>query len=147
MWDSSISPARVLTVGNTQLAYGLGPLYGVAGATVTTFARDGQKSVRAELTDSGVTSSWRYRAYGEVSQFSGASLPSYLGYVGQLVDPVGLLYMRARWYDPIAGRFMSDPTGLSTEIPPAAIVSPVATRPTTPTPPPAQRHRAGRNWR
>jgi len=74
-------------------------------------ARDGGKSVRAEVNGSGtVTASFRYRAYGAIAQSNGASTPSYLGYAGQLQDPSGLLYMRARWYDPAVGRFTtSDP--------------------------------------
>ena len=31
----------------------------------------------------------------------------YLGYAGQLRDPSGLYYMRARWYDTATGRFVS----------------------------------------
>jgi RHS repeat-associated protein len=63
--------------------------------------------VRAEVSDLGlVTGSFRYRAYGETAQSSGLG-PSVLGYAGQLTDPSGLLYMRARWYDPMTGRFVT----------------------------------------
>jgi RHS repeat-associated protein len=54
-----------------------------------------------------VTSSFRYRAYGEIAQFSGAASPNILGYAGQVLDSSGLYYMRARWYDPASGRFVS----------------------------------------
>lgn len=54
-----------------------------------------------------VTSSFRYRAYGQTAQTNGSSIPTYLGYAGQLVDLSGLLYMRARWYDAATGRFLS----------------------------------------
>lgn len=94
--------------------YGLGPLYVVkADGTTSSFARDGGKSIRAEVNGAGaVSASFRYRAYGAISQSSGASSPSYLGYAGQLVDPSGLLNMRARWYDPATGRFTThDPAG------------------------------------
>jgi RHS repeat-associated protein len=79
----------------------------VNGTTVTTYARDGLKSIRAELSGTSVTSAWRYRAYGEIAQYSGAATPSVLGYAGQLLDPSRLYYMRARWYDPANARFLS----------------------------------------
>lgn len=107
LWDPTTSPSRLLASGSDKIVYGLGPLYSVNGSTVTTYARDGQKSIRAELSGSSVTSSWRYRAYGDVVQNSGAATPSLLGYAGQLLDPSGLLYMRARWYDPVNSRFVT----------------------------------------
>jgi RHS repeat-associated protein len=95
-------------VGSDKIVYGLGPLYAVTGSGTTTFARDGGKSVRAELNGSGaVTASFRYLAYGAIAQSSGASTPTYIGYAGQLLDPSGLYYMRARWYDAGPGRFLS----------------------------------------
>jgi RHS repeat-associated protein len=114
LWDPSSSPSRLLVQGSDRLVYGLGPLWAVkADGSTSSFARDGGKSVRAEVSGSGtVTASFRYRAYGAIAQSNGASTPSYLGYGGQLQDPSGLLYMRARWYDPATGRFMSrDPAG------------------------------------
>ncbi len=108
LWDPATSPARLLQVGSDRLVYGLGPLYiAKVDGTTATFARDGGKSVRAEVNDLGlVTGSYRYRAYGALAQSSGLG-PSVLGYAGQLTDPSGLVYMRARWYDPQAGRFLS----------------------------------------
>jgi RHS repeat-associated protein len=108
LWDPSTALQREVTQGNDNIIYGLGPLYVVkADATTLTFARDGSKSVRAELNSSGgVTASFRYRAYGQTVQTSSPA-PGYFGYVGQLVDPSGLLYMRSRWQDPATGRFMS----------------------------------------
>lgn len=51
---------------------------------------------------------FRYRAYGEIAQSWGASTtPALLGYAGQFLDPSGLYYLRARWYDPASARFMS----------------------------------------
>ena len=108
LWDPATSPSRLLEVGSDKIVYGLGPLYIVSGSATTTFARDGGKSVRAELNGSGsVTASFRYKAYGAIAQSNGASTPTYLGYAGQLLDPSGLYYMRARWYDPVAARFLT----------------------------------------
>ncbi len=107
LWDPASSPSLLLVQGGERLVYGLGPLWVVkADGSTVSFARDGGKSVRAEVNGSGTaTASFRYRAYGAISQSNGASMPTYLGYAGQLQDPSGLLYMRARWYDPAVGRF------------------------------------------
>jgi RHS repeat-associated protein len=107
LWDPSSSPSRLLMQGSDKIVYGLGPLWVVkADGTTSSFARDGGKSVRAEVNGAGtVTASFRYRAYGAIAQSNGASMPAYLGYAGQLQDPSGLLYVRARWYDPNVGRF------------------------------------------
>jgi RHS repeat-associated protein len=114
LWDPSTAPSRELKQGSDNLIYGLGPLYVVkADASTSTFARDGSKGVRSEVNSAGsVTASFRYKAYGQVAQSNGAASPSYLGYAGQLLDSSGLYYMRARWYDPITGRFLTrDPLG------------------------------------
>jgi RHS repeat-associated protein len=108
LWDPATAPSRLLQVGSDKIVYGLGPLYAVTGSGTTTFARDGGKSVRAELNGSGaLTASFRYKAYGALAQSNGASTPTYLGYAGQLLDPTGLYYMRARWYDSTTARFAS----------------------------------------
>jgi RHS repeat-associated protein len=122
LWDPSSSPSRLLQVGADRIVYGLGPLYAVkAGGTTVAFARDGQKSIRAEVNGAGaVTASFRYRAYGAIAQSSGATAPSYLGYAGQLLDPAGLYYLRARWYDPVTGRFVTrDPMPGDSSAPPS----------------------------
>jgi RHS repeat-associated protein len=78
-----------------------------ADASTLTFARDGSKNVRAEVSASGtVTAAFRYRAYGQTAQGT-TPAPSYLGLASQLIDPSGLYYMRARWYDAVSGRFVS----------------------------------------
>jgi len=107
LWDPATSPSDLLVVGGDHLIYGLEPLYVVKADTSTsTFAADGGQSVRSELNGSGAaTASFRYHANGAVAQSNGSTAPTYLGYAGQLQDPSGLLYMRARWYDPATGRF------------------------------------------
>jgi RHS repeat-associated protein len=109
LWDPATSPSRLLAQGGERIVYGLGPLYLIkADGTTRALARDGGKSVRAEIDGAGaVTGSWRYRAYGEIAQSSGQATPSVLAYAGQLLDPSGLYYMRARWYDAATGRFAS----------------------------------------
>jgi len=89
LWDPATSPQRLLQVGADRIVYGLGPLYvAKADGTTTTLARDGGKSVRAEVSDLGlVTGSFRYRAYGETVQ-SGGLGPSVLGYAGAAHGPL-----------------------------------------------------------
>ena len=108
LWDPTTSPSRELKQNSDNIVYGLGPLYVVkADATTLTFARDGSKSIRGEVTNTGaVTGAYRYRTYGQLAQ-STSTNPGYVGYTGLLQDPSGLLYSRARWYDPVQGRFLS----------------------------------------
>src|SRR5262249_16361264 len=76
------------------------------------FVSDHQGSTRA-LTDEtgGVLSSGSYDAFGNGA---GSTLTRY-GYTGREHDTdTGLLYYRARWYDPVQGRFINeDPIGLA----------------------------------
>ncbi len=119
LWDPATSPSRLLKQGSDNIVYGLGPLYVVkADATTLTFARDGSKNVRAELSSTGaVTAALRYRAYGAVAQGTTAA-PSYLGLASQLLDTSGLYFMRARWYDTGLGRFFTrDPQLADPEVP------------------------------
>ena len=68
---------------------------------------DGLGSVR-HLTDAGgtVILSRSYDAYGNV-RFTTGTGSSRLGYTGEMQDPVsGLVYLRARHYHPVIGRFL-----------------------------------------
>ena len=115
LWDSASAPAPLLAAGTDRVVHGLGPLYlARADGSTLTLVRDALGSVRAEVTDAGVIAkAFRYAAYGEVVQANplGAT-PTLLGFTGELRDPSGLIYLRARWYDPGTGRFLSrDPFG------------------------------------
>jgi len=110
LWDATTTPKRLLAVGGDFIVYGLTPLYSVNGSSLTTYARDGQLSTRAELVGTSVSASFRYRSYGALAQSQGASGPKILGYAGQLLDPSGLYYMRARWYDVTNARFVTRET-------------------------------------
>lgn len=86
----------------------------VYAGTVTYVYSDPQGTPLAEADSSGnVTATFDYRPYG--AQALGAA-PNGPGYTGHVNDPeVGLVYMQARYYDPVVGRFLSvDPLGLST---------------------------------
>lgn len=108
------SGGALVKAGTDTLVYGLAPLYGVrSDASTYTFARDGLGSVRAEVGSAGtVSKSFRYATYGEITSAPSGN-PSLLGFAGELLDTNGLVYLRARWYDPVAARFISsDPAAV-----------------------------------
>nr|WP_239535861.1 RHS repeat-associated core domain-containing protein [Dyella kyungheensis] len=86
--------------------------FALAAAEVVTYVYSSpQGTVLAETDESGnVTAQFEYRAYG-ASALGGS--PNGPGYTGHVSDAdTGLVYMQARYYDPIAGRFLSmDPVG------------------------------------
>jgi len=88
----------------TRDFYGL-DLLAQAGSTTTTYLGYDALSVRLHLgEDGGLTAAYRYGPFGEVM---GAE-PAGYGFSGERWDePVGLLYLRARYYAPEVGRFVS----------------------------------------
>jgi RHS repeat-associated protein len=86
-----------------------------AAETVTYYYTNQQGTPLATADASGVVlSTSDYKPYG--SQVLGSPAGG-LGYTGHVDDPdSGLVYMQARYYDPVVGRFLSpDPTGKKTE--------------------------------
>ena len=83
----------------------------------TWYMYDGLGSVIGEVGSTGnVTSTRLYDAFGAVNASSGTSTSKqkFCGSLGHTTesDMGGLIYMRARWYDPAVGRFISeDPAG------------------------------------
>jgi len=119
----SLTPA---TVTATYLIGARGPEYrrddtqtevDSQGRTVTKarwYVFDGLGSVVGEVDPLGnLTSSPRYDVYGATRNNGGTS-SSKQGFVGSLEhisDDTGLVYMRARYYDPNLGRFASEDPG------------------------------------
>ncbi len=85
------------------------------------YVYDGQMSTRM-LTDStgNVTDAYVYDAFGNLIAQAGTT-PNEFRYTGEQYDPnVGFYYLRARYYDPAAGRFIStDPCQGSVFDPPS----------------------------
>jgi RHS repeat-associated protein len=83
--------------------------------TPSFYGYDGGGNVR-NLTNSGgaITDSYEYDAFGNSLTVSGTTPNNYL-YRGEQFDPdLGLYYLRARYYNPATGRFMSrDPEAVS----------------------------------
>jgi RHS repeat-associated protein len=76
--------------------------------TISYYLHDGQQSVRM-LTDAtgAVTDRYRYDAFGAPQQQLGTTVNSYQ-YTGQQFDvSTGLYSLRARYYQPTSGRFLS----------------------------------------
>jgi RHS repeat-associated protein len=76
--------------------------------TVSFYGYDGAGSVRQLTNTAGtVTGTYEYDAFGNSVSTSGSTPNNYL-YRGEQFDPdLGLYYLRARYYNPITGRFMS----------------------------------------
>jgi RHS repeat-associated protein len=82
-----------------------------AGGTTSYFVPDRLGTTRGLADSSGtLASSAGYDSYGNVTS---GSIPSRYTYTGRESDvDAGLIYYRARWYDPRVGRFLSeDPIG------------------------------------
>ena len=82
-------------------------------STFTTYGADGLGSVIGEVDASGnVTYTAKYDVFGSLRDSSGTSTSKhkFVGGLGHTTEPDtgGLVYMRARWYDPAAGRFISE---------------------------------------
>jgi len=103
--------------GSDVVSYvGLGPICKISGSTYEVYHIDGMGSNRA-LSDNtqSVQSAEIYNAYGNIMQsYPTGSNPTF-GYAAQYryyTDPNGLHYLKARYYDPSVGRFISrDPIG------------------------------------
>lgn len=81
------------------------------GSTTSYFTQDAIGSTRALTNASGnVTESYTYSAFGELLDSTGTTTNSYR-HAGQQYDALSGLYsMRARYYDPSMGRFLTQDT-------------------------------------
>ncbi|MDH3713613.1 MAG: RHS repeat-associated core domain-containing protein [Gammaproteobacteria bacterium] len=87
-----------------------------AGSRVTYYINDALGSPAATLDEAGaVIERADYLPYGGSTDTSGnasTNAIARIGYTGHVQDDTGLVYMGARYFDPVAGRFMSmDPVG------------------------------------
>jgi RHS repeat-associated protein len=107
--DLNAGLTQVLTDGENTYLYGLSRL---AQDAVTTeyFLGDALGSVRQMVDQAGaVTLEKSYTPFGEVLSESGSGESVY-GYTGEVTDPSGLVFLRARYYLPGSGRFISRDT-------------------------------------
>ncbi len=86
-----------------------------AGSVYEMYAdRMGSITKVVDVATGAVVADYSYDAFGQQTQFAGA-LFQYYGFTGRETDPEsGLIYYRARTYDPAVGVFVqSDPAGFS----------------------------------
>ncbi len=118
LWDEASPNGDVVleTDGNgiTQASYVLGNgqvLAQTRSGAASYYLDDGQGSVRL-LTDANgaITDMYRYDAFGTALSSQGTTVNPYR-YTGQQFDSLtGLYDLRARYYDPTTGRFLSRDT-------------------------------------
>jgi RHS repeat-associated protein len=79
-----------------------------AAGNPTYLLTDGQGNVRLLVDAVGnVVGRYDYDAFGAVRSASGSASTTYRNAGHAADDAVGLIYMRARWYDPTLGRFLT----------------------------------------
>jgi len=113
LWDTN-SPLAVVLVEVTDgvtTTYLCGAdllaQYDAAG-NPTYLLTDGQGNVRLLVDGNGnVVGSNDYDVFGAVRATSGSASTTYRNAGHAADDAVGLVYMRARWYDPTLGRFLT----------------------------------------
>jgi len=99
--------AQVLSDGGNTYLYGLDRIaqQNIVGRQY--YLGDALGSVR-QLTNAvgSVTLARSYEPFGKLLSTAGNPLTRY-GYTGEWTDPTSLVYLRARYYDPATGRFLS----------------------------------------
>ena len=113
-WDALAGVPALLSDGSDLYVYGLGttPLAQVDAITgaVEYLHADLIGSVRMLTNTAGaIVADSDYTAYGQplAVTSSTVSVVSRFGYAGSYSDPTGLLYLRARYYDPASAQFLT----------------------------------------
>ena len=82
-----------------------------SSTTTSYYIRDGLGSSANLTSSSGATQwTWSYEPFGSLrteTKASGNQPANFLKFTGEYADPTGLYHLRARQYDPVAGRFLT----------------------------------------
>lgn len=107
--DLNTGLTQVLEDGTETYLYGNGRIAQYA-PEAQYFLGDALGSVRQLADTSGsVTLVKSYQPYGSTQSSAGEAVTSY-GFTGEWVDSTGMVYLRARYYEPGTGRFMTKDT-------------------------------------
>jgi RHS repeat-associated protein len=121
-WSADEKLPLLLAEGETSIVYGANnlPVEQITGEASRTYIHhDAQGSTRVLTNGTGeVVATRTYDGYGNVTGHTGTT-SSLLGYAGQYTDSdTGLMYLRARVYDPATAQFLSpDPATELTHAP------------------------------
>lgn len=110
-WDRSTGLPELLSDGSTSYLYGPDghPIEQITSAGTTTYYHHDQLGSTRLLTSTSGTAvaTFSYDPYGNQTGSTGTIMTP-LGYAGEYRDAdAGLIYLRARWYDPRTGQFIS----------------------------------------
>ena len=107
--DLNAGLTQVLNDGENSYVYGLGRI-SQTNTTTEYFLGDALGSVRQlSMTNGEISLAQSYDPYGNVTYTAGTSSTPY-GFTGETTDANGLVYLRARYYNPADARFMSRDT-------------------------------------
>lgn len=108
--DLNSGLTQVLDDGTTSYTYGLGRISQTNNSTAEYFLGDALGSVRQLVNgNADVTLTKSYDPYGNVVSSTGNGTSAF-AYTGEQQDASGLTYLRARYYNPANGRFLSRDT-------------------------------------
>jgi RHS repeat-associated protein len=112
VWNNvSRLPQALMDSGNAYIyTSGAAPAEQVNLATgvVTYLVTDSLGSVRGAVSSSGSpTGTTNYDAWGNPENTGGLTATTPFGFAGGYTDPVGLIYLLHRYYDPQTGQFLS----------------------------------------
>ncbi|HEY1013516.1 MAG TPA: RHS repeat-associated core domain-containing protein, partial [Herpetosiphonaceae bacterium] len=101
---SQLLESRISAGPSTSFIYGSERLGALSGSARAWHVADALGSVHAQLTDAGaVQSRHQFDAWG---QSTGANAPAPWGFAGEYASSNGLVYLRARWYNPAHGALL-----------------------------------------
>jgi len=108
--DSSTGLSQVLMAGDKAYLYGIGRIAQLGTDGAAYFLSDHLNSVR-QITDKDgyILMSRSYDPFGNGSELTGDKLSPY-GYAGEWADESGAIHLRARYYTPQSGRFLTQDT-------------------------------------
>jgi RHS repeat-associated protein len=108
--DPSGSLPVTIADGARKYVWGLGLAYAVAGSSVEVYHSDRLGSIRAISDASGaLTATYRTDEWGVPTATTGSAGQPFR-FTGEPLDATGLVYLRARYYHPDLGRFMTRDT-------------------------------------